>query len=352
MGCLRLVDRWRYKWSSKLRVVHGKKAVTSNDWVKRVCSSYLFGMLMPGRHDEINGNPYTYGFGGHERDDEVSGSGNVVDMGDRWLDVRLGRTPKTDRKAHLYPSLSPYSYADNNPIRLTDANGQVITIPDGQGGTIVYTPGMKVEGYSEVTQKYINELNSISGGQTGARMEVLSSSEVEYNVQISTSEEMGIDKGGQTTYNFDKNRVEIKVVDDGNANSAILGDEFTHSEQFEEGQLGFIKVGDNVYSIGYDFGDEIESKRGAVDALSQKGLKAADIDSEGQYESTGVMKLIEDGKDSDENIGKWLKGTESYKSFFGKKANVNERVTAEEGLKGAGSVDRAAYRKDGETITK
>ena len=66
MGCLRLVDRWRYKWSSKLRVVHGKKAVTSNDWVKRVCSSYLFGMLMPDRHDEINGNPYTYGFNGME----------------------------------------------------------------------------------------------------------------------------------------------------------------------------------------------------------------------------------------------------------------------------------------------
>lgn len=47
-------------------------------------------------------------------------------MGDRWLDTRLGRTPKSDRKGTMYPGISPYSYAANNPIYYTDPDGQVI----------------------------------------------------------------------------------------------------------------------------------------------------------------------------------------------------------------------------------
>ncbi len=96
MGCLRLVDRWRYKWSSELRVVHVKKAVTSNDWVKRVRSSYLFGMLMPDRHDELPGRTYAYGFNGMERDEEVKGVGNSYDFGARMHNPRLGRWLSVD----------------------------------------------------------------------------------------------------------------------------------------------------------------------------------------------------------------------------------------------------------------
>ena len=48
------------------------------------------------------GSSHRYGFDGHERLDEVSGSGNTIDIGDRWLDVRLGRTLKTDTKAYLF----------------------------------------------------------------------------------------------------------------------------------------------------------------------------------------------------------------------------------------------------------
>lgn len=45
-------------------------------------------------------------------------------MGDRWLDVRLGRTPKTDAHAANYPSISPYAYAANNPILYVDLDGK------------------------------------------------------------------------------------------------------------------------------------------------------------------------------------------------------------------------------------
>ncbi len=72
----------------------------------------------------IFGGGYKFGFGGHEKDDEVLGIGNTIDMGDRWLDTRLGRTFKPDAKAVKYPFISPYAYALNNPIIYNDPDGK------------------------------------------------------------------------------------------------------------------------------------------------------------------------------------------------------------------------------------
>jgi RHS repeat-associated protein len=85
---------------------------------------YPFGAPMAGRG--YSSEAYRFGFGGHEKMDEVSGSGNTIDMGDRWLSVRLGRTFKIDAKSAMYPDLSPYSYAANNPIFFIDPDGKEI----------------------------------------------------------------------------------------------------------------------------------------------------------------------------------------------------------------------------------
>jgi RHS repeat-associated protein len=89
-----------------------------------------FGVLLQNR--EFTSAKYRFGFGNHEKLDEVSGSGNVVDMGDRWLDTRLGRTPKPDKLKHLYAGISPYAFALNNPIIFMDADGKVVIGMDGK----------------------------------------------------------------------------------------------------------------------------------------------------------------------------------------------------------------------------
>lgn len=65
-----------------------------------------------------------YGFGSHEKDDEVAGSGNYYGFGDYGLDVRLGRRWRPDPLSSKYPGFSPYSVFFNNPISFVDVDGR------------------------------------------------------------------------------------------------------------------------------------------------------------------------------------------------------------------------------------
>ena len=85
---------------------------------------YPFGMQMPERQYAASSNGYRFSFNGKEKDDEVKGSGNEIDMGARFLDPRLGRTSSVDPKAHEYPGISPYAFALNTQITAIDADGK------------------------------------------------------------------------------------------------------------------------------------------------------------------------------------------------------------------------------------
>ena len=78
-------------------------------------------MLQPSRH---GGESYRYGFGSHEKDDEIKGEGNHISFGDYGYDTRLGRRFNIDPMIANFPWMSPYAVFNNNPIYYTDNNGE------------------------------------------------------------------------------------------------------------------------------------------------------------------------------------------------------------------------------------
>jgi RHS repeat-associated protein len=104
---------------------------------------YPFGMVMPER--EYYTERYRFGFGGHEKDSEIKGEGNSVDMGARMLDTRIGRTGSLDPKMGLYPGISPYAYALNTPVNAIDPDGKLVIFVNGYRPCL---PGVNV--YREV----------------------------------------------------------------------------------------------------------------------------------------------------------------------------------------------------------
>ena len=69
---------------------------------------------------------YSYGFGGHEKDDEIKGSGNHLSFNDYGYDPRTGRRFCLDPHAKDYPEISPYAAFGDNPIFFTDPDGRDI----------------------------------------------------------------------------------------------------------------------------------------------------------------------------------------------------------------------------------
>ena len=59
-----------------------------------------------------------------EKDDELKGRGNSYDFGARMFDPRVGRFFSMDSKKAEYPNLSPYIFANDNPILCIDSDGE------------------------------------------------------------------------------------------------------------------------------------------------------------------------------------------------------------------------------------
>ncbi len=107
-----------------------------------------------------NFNP-TYTFSGKERDEETGYSY----FGQRFYDSQLSIWLSADPMRGKYPSLSPFVYCANNPVKIVDPDGRdydIIVNDDTQTITIkanYYTS----EENREKLQKGINEWNNMSG---------------------------------------------------------------------------------------------------------------------------------------------------------------------------------------------
>jgi RHS repeat-associated protein len=84
---------------------------------------YPFGMSMPSRNYESQSD-YRYGFNGQEKDNELYGEGNAYSFEYRVHDPRLGRFLSVDPLTKDFPWNSPYSFAENSPIRFIELEGR------------------------------------------------------------------------------------------------------------------------------------------------------------------------------------------------------------------------------------
>jgi len=143
-------QRWTNKEGQQLAFDKGKGGKgpgAKDNWHVYTSTTdyYAFGQSMPGRTFAINIGGYKYGMNGKEKDDEISGSGNMMDFGAREYDARLGRWWAIDSKYSKYPEFSPYVFGANSPIYLVDADGNDIYPYHITGldetGNSVYTKG-------------------------------------------------------------------------------------------------------------------------------------------------------------------------------------------------------------------
>jgi RHS repeat-associated protein len=123
---------------------------------------------MPGR--SFSSNSYRYGFNGMEKDDEVKGSGNSYDFGARIYDPRLGRFLSIDPFAAEFSWQSPYVFAENNPVRLIDENGESASDPQEKPKSKAAIPLMtspeimrKAQAWSKVFNALQNHLENTTG---------------------------------------------------------------------------------------------------------------------------------------------------------------------------------------------
>ncbi|OFY82815.1 MAG: hypothetical protein A3F72_01650 [Bacteroidetes bacterium RIFCSPLOWO2_12_FULL_35_15] len=109
---------------SDRKIPYSQSGATIDYYLADILSAtdyYSFGAPMPGR--TFSAESYRYGFNGQEKDDEISGSGNMLAFTFREYDARLGRFFAVDPLTQSYPELTPYQFASNTPIWARELEG-------------------------------------------------------------------------------------------------------------------------------------------------------------------------------------------------------------------------------------
>ncbi|MFN6329759.1 MAG: RHS repeat domain-containing protein [Chitinophagales bacterium] len=127
-------------------------------------STYPFGMPMPNRQYSLSSSKYRFGFNGKEKDDEVYGEGNFMNYDARLYDSRLGKFISVDPWVKKYPSASPYSAFNNNPLYFIDPTGKggVATVEKDNSGKTFIKVTTVVYIYTNIPNMSEEELKSIA----------------------------------------------------------------------------------------------------------------------------------------------------------------------------------------------
>ncbi|MCX6146891.1 MAG: hypothetical protein NTW25_06520 [Candidatus Kapabacteria bacterium] len=89
---------------------------------KAVNDYYPYGMLICDR--SWSSGSSRYGYNGKENDNELKGTGNSLDFGERVFDPRIIRFPTPDKLKDKFAFQSSYVYAGDSPINSIDKDGK------------------------------------------------------------------------------------------------------------------------------------------------------------------------------------------------------------------------------------
>ncbi len=223
---------------------------------------------------QMSGSETDYLFTGKENDGHTEG--DLTYFGARYYDPIIGRWLIPDPLAGKYPSLSPYVYAANNPMKFIDPNGMRIN----KGEDIFDDYWKRVNADIVKTQNEISKISSQMGKATGkdasklneeisslqnklgelntvsAELNRLEQSEQVYNLQYGANPEWG----GGLTYNTKTSEINVTIY------QRLIGNvahELKHAYQWDTGQISFGPKGRGYGLLG-DLTDEVIAyERGA-----------------------------------------------------------------------------------------
>ena len=211
----------------------------------------------------------SYTFSAKERDPETG----LSYLGSRYYSSDLSIWLSVDPMAHKYPSLSPYVYCANNPVKLVDPNGEEFSNPDDPPKNKSQNNSKSSTTTTAGTSQTYNGLffnASYSTSQTKGDQKLL-------NVDKKTSTEL---KTGETTsttsYQFGKPKLnasaEVGVSTSGSTTGKLnttvggvqAGVGFTTTQKIDNSQVSV--------SLGYSNGEKSSSV-----AVSIKPLRVAAV---------------------------------------------------------------------------
>ena len=148
-----------------------------------------FAIPLPTVNCQLSTVPWIHTFSAKEKDSETG----ISYFGSRYYSSDLSIWLSVDPMSDKYPSLSPYVYCANNPIKLVDPNGEEVYIfgKNRHRNTIVRSLNKHFEnitiGYNKKSGKKKKKKGTALTNDEIALADAISDNKIEVNIQLSKS---------------------------------------------------------------------------------------------------------------------------------------------------------------------